>query len=360
MDLDRLDLASADPEGMLATVEAAPRQWTAGIAAALAAPPPDVPADLDAVVVAGMGGSGISADVGVVAARDRGRVPVVAAKEAVLPAFVGPRTLVVGVSHSGATTETLECVEAAHAAGASCYVITSGGALAARATELGCPVAAVPGEGQPRANLPNLASALLVALERAGAVAGMVDQFNSLPAFLDETMRTWRADVPLRINPVKQLASDMAELVPVFYAARGWMGIAALRGKCQVNENAERPAFWDELPELAHNELVAWTSPHEISARTGVVLIRSADDETPAIARGFELLAEAVGERAAHVAPVRFEGPTPLARLAAACTFVDILSVHLAFLGGVDPTPVRAIAAFKRGLSVTTGAGGAR
>ncbi|MGH3441059.1 MAG: hypothetical protein ACRDUY_03250, partial [Nitriliruptorales bacterium] len=53
VDLDRPDLATVDPAGMLATVEALPRQWEAGMAGALAAPPPPVPRDLAAVVVAG-------------------------------------------------------------------------------------------------------------------------------------------------------------------------------------------------------------------------------------------------------------------------------------------------------------------
>ncbi|MGH3440975.1 MAG: SIS domain-containing protein, partial [Nitriliruptorales bacterium] len=302
----------------------------------------------------GMGGSGITADVAAVAARDRGRVPVIAAKEPVLPAFVGPRTLVVGVSHSGNTAETVESLAAARAAHAPCYVITSGGALAEQAAAWGCPVATVPGDGQPRANLAALVTALLTVLERAGAVDGVLADLDGLPRFLDDTMRKWRGDVPLRANPVKQLASDMGALVPLFYAARGWMGIAALRGKSQVNENAERPAFWNELPELAHNELVAWTSPHDVSARAAVVLLRSADDETADAARRFELLADVVADRAAHVATIHFEGPSALARFAAAAAFVDLLSVYLAFLGGVDPTPVGAIDAFKRGLSYAT------
>lgn len=352
VDLDRLDLATADPGGMLATVESVPERWAAGLSAALAAPPPNVPTGMDAVVIAGMGGSGITADVGSVVARDRGRLPVIAVKEAALPAFVGGRTLVVGVSHSGATAETLRCLAAAHAAGAACYAVTSGGTLAARAAEFGCPVANVPGAVQPRANLPHLVSALLVVLERAGAVDGIVEQIEAIPPFLDGTMRKWRADVPLRANPAKQLAVELAGLAPVFYGARGWMGVAALRAKCQVNENAERPAFWNELPELAHNELVAWTSPHEVSERAGVVLLRSVEDEPPATARGFELLGDVLAERAGHVAAIHFDGPTPLARFAAACAFVDLLSVYLALLAGVDPTPVRAIETFKRGLTV--------
>ncbi|HEX2028379.1 MAG TPA: bifunctional phosphoglucose/phosphomannose isomerase [Nitriliruptorales bacterium] len=349
--MEEARLAQLDPEGMLATVEHSSEQWAGALEIARAMPALGVgPGTVRAVVVAGMGGSGIVADIASVAAHRYGRVPVVPAKGYDLPGWVGPDSLVVLVSYSGDTEETLACLDAAATAGAHRLVVTSGGQLAGRAAEEGIVTARVPGGGQPRANLPNLVVPVLVALERAGFLEGVEEQLAGVSRHLRPLVERWRhgrADG----NDVTDLAESLHGLVPVFYGSVGWLAVAALRAKSQVNENAKRPAFWHELPELDHNEIVGWGALPEVCRRYGIVELRSAADEHTQVARRFTVTGEVVGDRVALWRSATFDGPTPLARFAAAVLFVDLLSVHLAFLEQQDPTPVEAISLLKRRLA---------
>src|SRR5206468_7897 len=61
----------------------------------------------DSIVVAGMGGSAIGADLVGGLLQDSLRVPLVVWRDYDLPAWVGPRTLVIASSYSGGTEETL-------------------------------------------------------------------------------------------------------------------------------------------------------------------------------------------------------------------------------------------------------------
>ncbi len=350
--IDALDLDRLDPAGMLATVEASPVLWADALTLARRSAAPDVdPARTRAIVIAGMGGSGIAANVAATASRFGGRVPVVAAKDYGPVVLAGPDTLVVVVSYSGDTEETLACLDAAATTGAPMFAVASGGRLAARAERDGFPLVRIPGGGQPRANLPYLVVPVLVALERIGLITGVEAQLEEVPDHLATVSMGWHHDRPASENLVKQLAFDLRELVPVFYGASGWPALAAQRAKCQTNENAKRPAFWNELPELDHNEVVGWFALPDKCRHFAVVEVRSRGDEDPRVARRFEVTRDVIGDRVGLVRRVEVSGPNPIARFAAAVLFVDLLSVYLAFLEGEDPTPVAAITALKERLA---------
>ena len=61
-------------------------------------------------------------------------------------------------------------------------------------------------------------------------------------------------------NPAKQLAADLFDRIPVIYGSEV-TAVAALRWKCQINENAKSLAFNHQFPELNHNEIVGWEYP---------------------------------------------------------------------------------------------------
>ncbi|MGH3665170.1 MAG: hypothetical protein ACRDU8_03585, partial [Egibacteraceae bacterium] len=134
-------LGDVDPSDALGDVERAADQWRQ--AQALAGPRLDL-GGVDAAVVTGMGGSGISGDVAGALARDVLGVPLVVHKGYGLPAFVGPRTLVAAVTYSGKTEETLDALATAAARGARRWVVTAGADLAARCDADGVECVVVP------------------------------------------------------------------------------------------------------------------------------------------------------------------------------------------------------------------------
>src|SRR4029434_5429690 len=102
------------------------------------------------VVVTGMGGSAIGGDCARGLMEAFGTVPLIVTRDYNLPAFVGPQSLVVAMSYSGNTEETLSAFRQAKQAGAQRAVITSGGQLKALADAEAVPVAVVPGGQPPR------------------------------------------------------------------------------------------------------------------------------------------------------------------------------------------------------------------
>jgi glucose/mannose-6-phosphate isomerase len=123
-----------------------------------------------------------------------------------------------------------------------------------------------------------------------------------------------------------------------------------MRWKTQINENAKMPAFWNEVPELDHNELEGWGTLADLTRRSfGIVLLRDPGDHGRVVRR-LDLTAETIGDRVPIVGSVEAQGSGPLARFFSLVAVGDIASVALAERAGVDPTPVALLEGFKRRL----------
>ena len=96
----------------------------------------------------------------------------------------------------------------------------------------------------------------------------------------------------------------------------------ARRWKTQINENAEQPAFFSELPEADHNELCGW-SGGELSA----VMLEDSDQH-PRVGRRFELTAELIRASGAEAVRIETEGETRIARLLWATMLGDLVSLE--------------------------------
>ena len=336
------DAVSLD-DPMLVTVRDTPGQWARAVEIARSA---RLPAGAPrAVVVAGMGGSGVAGDVAALVADAQAGVPAVAVHGESLPAFVGGEDLVVLVSHSGGTQETLACARQAIERGARLVAVTSGGELGRLVADHGGTVVEVPADAPPRASMALLSVPVLAALEATGVIAGALDSCATVPARLRELEERWSAAAG---GAPSQLAAELEQRIPVFLGVCRVGAVVATRARNQVAENAERPAVAAELPEADHNQLVGWAG-----AGTGgscdLVVVRS-PDETPGTRRRVEATIDLAGRGFARVHEHRLPAGDLIQRLAAGFYFVDLLSVHVALLAGVDPTPITAIDELKRRL----------
>lgn len=341
-------LAAADPAGMLRAVESWPEQWRDAVARTRSIPAGALPEAeaLDHVVVCGMGGSAVAGDVLRAVAAPALRVPVVVVRSHELPAFVGPASLVFCVSYSGDTEETIACFEEARARGARLIAVAGGGALGRRAAAAAIPcVEPAPGL-QPRAALASLAPPLLVMLDRVGLLPGIGEDLAAAAALTAESVRACRGDVPTARNEAKRLAVSLHGLFPTVWGAEGALSVAATRWKTQLNENAKLPATASALPELGHNEVVGFDPGHPALAQTVVVALR-ARAEDPRIEARFRATLDLVSPRVAKVEEVVVDGRSALEQTCAAVVLGDFVSVYLAVLRGVDPTPVEAIRRLK-------------
>ncbi len=342
-----------DSLGMLDAVGGLPEQLADALdAAGAVALPAGWGADaFDHVVVAGMGGSGIAGDVLAAAAGAVLAVPLTVVKHPALPAFVGARTLVFALSYSGGTEETVQAASEAMDAGASVVVVTCGGDLGALAEARGATIVPCRPGLMPRAALGSLLAPLLVVLERVGILPGATAMVAAARDQLVARRNQCRPEIEATANPARDLARRLERTIPLVYGAGPIGAVAAYRWKCDVNENAKAPAFWNVYPELTHNEICGWGQHGDVTRQiVSLVQLRHAF-ETPRLAARVDAATVIVDEALHQVLTVEAEGDGPLAQLLDLMYLGDWVSCYLALDNDVDPGPIPAIAELKRQLA---------
>jgi glucose/mannose-6-phosphate isomerase len=292
------------------------------------------------LMVCGMGGSAIGADLAAAGLGDRLTRPLVTVRGYAPPSWTTPEWTILCSSYSGETEETLACFAAAEALGARRIVVSTGGALVDRAREAGVPVIGLPGIFQPRAAVAYFFVAAAEVAALTGIAPRVHTEIDAAAAFLAEQSD----ELQFR---AKEIAALIAGAVPVIYGADLTAPVAR-RWKTQVNENAKFPAYWGELPEADHNEIVGWSGAAG-DERPAAILLEDRDQH-PRVARRFELTAAAVGKNAAAVVRVETAGETRVARMLWATMLGDLVSLELARQRGVDPLPIGPIEDFKEAM----------
>ncbi len=304
--------------------------------------------DLDAVVVVGMGGSGIGGDVVHAIGAGSLTCPVVVSKEYEIPGFVGPDTLVIAASFSGNTEETLEAVAGAEAAGAPWVAVTAGGRLGELAHEAGRPVlpvdATIP---MPRAGIAAVSVPPIVLLGAIGALPGADDLLDAASAQL----RSRRDGLVADDSEIVHLAAHIDRTMPLIYGGGPVGRVAAVRWKNQVNENAKAPAFAHSVPELMHNEICGFGQHGDMTRQVLSLIELRHSGEHPQIRRRFQLLRPLMDEVVNHRFVVEAEGDGPLAQFFDLVLLGDLWSLHLAFNEGVDPGPIPVLMDLKAALA---------
>jgi glucose/mannose-6-phosphate isomerase len=298
------------------------------------------PGCLRAIAIFGMGESGSAGDVAAAHGASHSTLPVWVGKGYDAPAFVGPSTLVIALSHSGSTEETCAAASAALELGAPVVVVAGGGALAEMAQGSGLPLFGLPA-GSPTGGtaLAALAVPVLMTLSHLGIVPEVAP---SLQAGFTSLQR--RRDALLaHPGPAEEVARLIGRTIPLVYGSAGLCAVAARRWKTQVNLNAKTPAFCGVQPEICHNELAGWGQHGDVTRQVlSLVTLRHAG-EHPQVARGFDLVIGAVDEVMANVIPVWAEGDDELSRFFDLALFGDFVSLYLAGREGTDPGPVPAL-----------------
>ena len=336
-----------DELGIWSVTRGLPEQLDQAVAAALEVT--DLPSldQIDHVVVMGMGGSGIAGDVVRAVAGPMMPVPVVVSKGYPCPGFVTSRSLVIAVSFSGNTEETLEAAATAEEAGAQMVVVTSGGTLGGLASDWGAPVydldSSIP---MPRAAVGSVSVPPLIALERIGLFPGAQ---RWIEFTVEQLIR--RRDALDEDDIAAAAAAMIGDTVPLVYGGGDLGAVAAKRWKNQVNENAKAPAFSNEMPELCHNEIAGWEANRAVSGSALSLVTLRHDHEHPQISRRFDYNAQVTANVVAASVEIAAEGEGQLAQLFDLMYIGDFVSLHLAATRNVDPGPIGVLDDLKSFLS---------
>jgi glucose/mannose-6-phosphate isomerase len=306
-----------------------------------------------------MGGSAVAGDLLRCYLQRTVDVPVLTVRNYSFPRAVAQGTLVFCSSYSGDTEETLALYEDARRRRARVLCITTGGKLAEQCGRDGVPWIRIPEGMPPRAALGYLFLPILVTLWRLGVAPPRWSELDDVVERLREANSRCALDVPTSENVAKQLARQIKDKLVVVHAAADHLEAAAVRWKGQMAENAKVLAFSSFYPELNHNEICGWAGHKGIAGSTHVVTLRDSEDHGR-IARRVEVTTDIISKGGASVSQVWSGSGTPLGRMLSLIHLGDFVSVYLAVLRRVDPTPVTAIDKIKGFLAAATDEEGAR
>jgi glucose/mannose-6-phosphate isomerase len=342
-----------DSLNFLDAVAGLPEQLVAAHEAAAAVPAHALPkADaIRHIVVLGMGGSAISGHVVAAAFNDELPVPVSVLSQMRTPAYVGPNTLAFAMSYSGDTEETLSMARSAVACGAQLGAVSCGGQLETLTRDAGGLHIPCPSGYLPRAAVGALVAPLCVVLFRLGLAPGAHAQLTLAQVQLAQRRAACRPEVEGAANPARELARQIGRTIPLIYGGGALGAAAAYRWKCDVNENAKAPAFWNTYPELDHNEICAWGQHGDVTRQLITLIELRHGFEHERLRPRFDATREIIDECVHQVLSVEAQGEGRLAQLLDLMYVGDWTSSYLALQNDVDPGPIDAIFALKARLS---------
>lgn len=302
------------------------------------------------VVVAGMGGSGLAAKAYKVAGGLH--VPFEVVQDYDLPAYTNENTLLICLSYSGNTEEILsvldEVVNREDYPSPMIVTISSGGKLLERAKAKNLPHIQLPEGYQPRHTFGYQYRALAEIFDATPLSSGEASAIESAGKWTRKAVDDLLPTVPSKDNPAKKLALElMGSSIAVYSGPKLYP--AAYKWKINFNENAKNIAWCNEFPEFNHNELPGWTS-HPIDKPYKIVELRSSLEHVRTQKR-FEVTERLLSGKRPHPEVIKPQGDTLLQQMMWSIQMGDFVSIYLALLNGLNPSPVDLIEKFKTELN---------
>ncbi len=285
------------------------------------------------ILVTGLGGSGMGADVVIDLLNDQLRIPMLVNKDYSLPAFANENTLLIASSYSGNTEETIMALEQGMKQGAQITCVTSGGKMEKIANENGFDLILLPkNQPSPRACLGYSFVQQLFILKHHGFINDVfVADLKAAAQLLVDEKEVIKAEA-------EALAKATYDKIPIIYAPDGY-GSIAIRWRQQINENGKLLCWHHVIPEMNHNELVGWRTEDDRFAP----IFFKADDTFDRTAIRVKINDEIVRKYTKSVYHVHAKGNTRLARMMYLTHIGDWVSYYMAQLRSMDAVEVQVI-----------------
>jgi len=334
-----------DPQDMIGYITDLPdqlaRAWKLGEDNKL----PDI-GRVSRIVIVGLGGSAIGADLLSSYVEPLCRAPVVLRRNYGLPAYAfDPETLLVFSSKSGNTEEVLDAFKHAQEAPAAKVALTTGGKLAGLAEEAGIPLWQFDHPGEPRTAVGYSFGLLLSLLHRLDMIPDHADEVQAAVEAMKNLQHDLGPQQPLEENPARQLADKLHDRWPVILGA-DFLAPVARRWRSQVAELVKAMAQFEELPEADHNMLEAVHFPEELR-HAAVMVFLGAELMHPRNQLRTRFCRESFDEAGLLTAAVEASGSSRLAQQWTSLYFGDYTAYYLALQYGINPTPVPRMQALK-------------
>jgi glucose/mannose-6-phosphate isomerase len=349
IDFNDLDaMQKLDPNNFITQINNIPDQMEQAWNLGLALPMPAIDG-VKHILLCGMGSSALSADLLAAYAAARCPVPLLVHRDDDLPAWAGgPDTLVIAVSYSGSTEETLSAFEQAQSRGCHVLAVTGGGRLAAVALERGLPLWQLEPAGQPRTAAAILFALLLAVLYRMGLLDGANDALTEALHALRNAQTNLRAEAPVAFNPAKRLAGQLVGRWVVVLAA-DILAPVARRWKQQLAESGKAWAQFEFLPEANHHSIAGLNHPENALLQT-IALFLTAPSNLERNRQRLNLTRQVFMTQGVNTDAITARGEGPLAHILTMLLFGEYTAYYLAMAYGEDPSQLEIIDLYKQAL----------
>lgn len=286
------------------------------------------------IAISGMGGSGLPGEFLKTYANTS--IPIFAIKNYTLPRYISAHSLIICISYSGNTEETLSAYDEAKQRGARIVAISSGGKLEEQAKKDGMPHIKVPAGIQPRMAFGYQTTPVLNIMINSGLIKKI--DFDKLSQFLEKE----RKDIKKK---AKSLAAKAKEKIPIIYSSEHFYPVA-YKWKIDFNENAKIHAFCNYYPEWNHNEINGLI---KLNGKYFIFILRDKDDH-PRIKKRMEITADLIKKKNVDTITIDSKGYDTLSRMLYTVYLGDWTAYYTAINLGIDPTPVKIIEDLKKAL----------
>ncbi len=291
--------------------------------------------NIENVLILGMGGSSIAGDIAVSFANQISPVPVSVIKSYEVPAFVDTTTLVIAISFSGNTEETVIAAEECFEAGACMVAVSSGGNLKKLASDWDISHIELPSSiPQPRAAIGAMTVPVLLILEQVGLIPGAS---NWLDVTINHLMKL--KDI-YGSSLIEHTANSLVNTIPLIYSSYGIGQVAVDRFKKQINENVKSPAFSNLYPELCHNELAGWGIMGDVTRQAISLVQIKFDNVHPQMLRRMKWVKDQLTEQVKDIIEIKAHGDCDLCQLFDIIYKTDLISLKMADILEIDPGPI--------------------
>ncbi len=286
--------------------------------------------DIRNVVIAGMGSSGVAANLVESLTFGRIPIPITVCKTYNIPQFVSPHTLFIACSYSGNAEETVSALNKALLKRAQVIAIASGGRLLDICREYNLQYIQLPsGSDSPRAMLPYNMMALLYVLYHTNLIgAAFIKETENAIEFLDRGEKGIQSEAEL-------IAKKLKGKLPVIYCDNR-LHAMAIRFQQQLNENAKQIAHTNTFPEINHNEIAGWRYPEALMPMLQAVYLYS-DHDHERVEKRMELSRDLFEKNSKPVIDIIGEGASLLEQYYYLIHLTDWISYCLAKENGVEP-----------------------
>jgi glucose/mannose-6-phosphate isomerase len=295
--------------------------------------------DIRNVVVAGLGGSGIGANLVAELIAEKMQLPFVVCKDYLLPEFVNEHTLLIASSYSGNTEETLHALEDGMKKNAKIVCVSSGGSMISIAKKAGLDYVIIPGGKPPRACLAYSFIQQLFIL----CNYNLID--DGFVVGIEEAIRLLDKEEKRIAKQAKSIAKKLNKKMTVIYSAAN-MEAVAIRWRQQLNENSKVLCWHHVIPEMNHNELVGWRTPGKFA----VIILRN-DTDYSRIQQRMNIAKNIISQYTPNILELYSKGDSLIEKSLYLIHLGDWVSYFLSELRKVDPVEVNVIEYLKTELA---------